>query len=432
MDGTPSRHEKSLGLLTTKFVSLLQEAKDGVLDLKVAADTLAVRQKRRIYDITNVLEGIGLIEKKSKNSIQWKGAGPGCNTQEVSDRLEQLKVEIEELNNQEQELDLHRSWIEQSIRNITEDLENKPLSYIRHEDVCDCFKGETLLTIMAPTGTHLEVPLPDATAGPEKKYQIHLKSHSGAVSVMLVNMDSAQELPTVVAIPIVDDQKKDGDSTVDDTETVPVVSNVSVSPPPVELKKDATQLPKPSQITTRSLAVKLQQLQQQQQLLQQQVEPKITRQTAKANTRNASQAQEPVPMETSPANSPPPVRRQSPRKAAQQQQLKTTQNQTSIKNEQVVVDKTSATPVTHTATLTPATEPVKFNPAEVLKGLGSEMIVDSEGSIYTGEFIDDLMSSEIFSPLLRLSPPPSDRDYFFNLDDNEGLCDLFDIPLLST
>lgn len=39
---------------------------------KQAADTLAVRQKRRIYDITNVLEGIDLIEKKSKNSIQWK------------------------------------------------------------------------------------------------------------------------------------------------------------------------------------------------------------------------------------------------------------------------------------------------------------------------------------------------------------------------
>ncbi len=37
-----------------------------------AADTLNVKQKRRIYDITNVLEGIGLIEKKNKNSIQWK------------------------------------------------------------------------------------------------------------------------------------------------------------------------------------------------------------------------------------------------------------------------------------------------------------------------------------------------------------------------
>lgn len=34
---TPSRHEKSLGLLTIKFVNLLQEAQDGVLDLKVVS-----------------------------------------------------------------------------------------------------------------------------------------------------------------------------------------------------------------------------------------------------------------------------------------------------------------------------------------------------------------------------------------------------------
>ena len=37
-----------------------------------AVDLLEVKQKRRIYDITNVLEGIGLIEKESKNSIRWK------------------------------------------------------------------------------------------------------------------------------------------------------------------------------------------------------------------------------------------------------------------------------------------------------------------------------------------------------------------------
>lgn len=32
-----SRFEKSLGLLTTRFVNLLQEARDGVLDLKVVS-----------------------------------------------------------------------------------------------------------------------------------------------------------------------------------------------------------------------------------------------------------------------------------------------------------------------------------------------------------------------------------------------------------
>lgn len=42
------------------------------MDLNEAALQLKV-QKRRIYDITNVLEGIGLIEKTIKNKIRWTG-----------------------------------------------------------------------------------------------------------------------------------------------------------------------------------------------------------------------------------------------------------------------------------------------------------------------------------------------------------------------
>lgn len=47
------RYDSSLGLLTKKFVSLIQNAEEGVLDLNLAATALNV-QKRRIYDITNV------------------------------------------------------------------------------------------------------------------------------------------------------------------------------------------------------------------------------------------------------------------------------------------------------------------------------------------------------------------------------------------
>lgn len=67
----PSRYDSSLGLLTQKFMDLVKKSKQGDLDLNEASRILSV-QKRRIYDITNVLEGVGLIEKKSKNHILWK------------------------------------------------------------------------------------------------------------------------------------------------------------------------------------------------------------------------------------------------------------------------------------------------------------------------------------------------------------------------
>ncbi|NXH11523.1 E2F5 factor, partial [Bucco capensis] len=198
-----SRHEKSLGLLTTKFVSLLQEAKDGVLDLKAAADTLAVRQKRRIYDITNVLEGIDLIEKKSKNSIQWKGVGAGCNTKEVIDRLRYLEAEIEDLELKEKELDQQKLWLQQSIKNVMDDSTNH--QYPFKLMICNCFNGDTLLAIQAPCGTQLEVPIPEMGQNGQKKYQINLKSSSGPIHVLLINKESSSSKPMVFPVPPPDD-----------------------------------------------------------------------------------------------------------------------------------------------------------------------------------------------------------------------------------
>merc|ERR1712071_532911 len=194
-----SRFEKSLGLLTTRFVNLLQEARDGVLDLKVAADTLAVRQKRRIYDITNVLEGIGLIEKKSKNSIQWRGAGPGCNTQEIGEKLARLRSEVAALELLESNLDQHKQWMQQSFRNTSEDHVNSRLAYITHEDLCSSFEGDTLLAIRAPPHTHLEVPIPEDDQ--KRQFQIHLKSQTVPIHVLLVNKESEGTSPIAVPVP---------------------------------------------------------------------------------------------------------------------------------------------------------------------------------------------------------------------------------------
>lgn len=60
----------SLGLLTRRFLELLLAAPDGSVDLRQMATNLQTRQ-RRIYDITNVLTGINLIEKQSASRIKW-------------------------------------------------------------------------------------------------------------------------------------------------------------------------------------------------------------------------------------------------------------------------------------------------------------------------------------------------------------------------
>lgn len=65
-----SRDDTSLSFLTRRFAELLSRSADGVLDLNVVSQELSA-PKRRVYDVTNVLEGIQLIKKKSKNNIQW-------------------------------------------------------------------------------------------------------------------------------------------------------------------------------------------------------------------------------------------------------------------------------------------------------------------------------------------------------------------------
>ena len=98
---TKPRNENSLGVLTRKFVDLIKKSTDLTLDLNEAVKRLDV-QKRRIYDITNVLEGIGYIEKLSKNKIKWIGQNEESNyIQEIKD----LTGKIHNLEGEEQKID---------------------------------------------------------------------------------------------------------------------------------------------------------------------------------------------------------------------------------------------------------------------------------------------------------------------------------------
>lgn len=187
------RYEKSLGLLTTRFVSLLQAANNGVLDLKIATDLLAVRQKRRIYDITNVLEGIGLIEKRSKNSIQWKGAGPDGNATEVGKKVNLLRKQINLLEQREELLDKQKHWIEQSIKNILDDPDNDAMTFVSEGDIKKCFEDDQILVLEAPLGADLSVGrIPNKEK--ESQFFLHVKS-SEPVGVILLCDKEKEKVP---------------------------------------------------------------------------------------------------------------------------------------------------------------------------------------------------------------------------------------------
>ncbi|CAF1815313.1 transcription factor E2FA-like isoform X1 [Brassica napus] len=188
---TPSgscRYDSSLGLLTKKFVNLIKQAKDGMLDLNKAAETLEV-QKRRIYDITNVLEGIDLIEKPLKNRILWKGVDalrPGDVDADVSD----VQAEIENLSLEEQALDNQIRETEQRLRDLSENEKNQKWLFVTEEDIKSLpgFQNQTLIAVKAPHGTTLEVPDPDEAVGhPQRRYRIILRSTMGPIDVYLVS-----------------------------------------------------------------------------------------------------------------------------------------------------------------------------------------------------------------------------------------------------
>ncbi|TKY53142.1 Transcription factor E2FA [Spatholobus suberectus] len=182
------RYDSSLGLLTKKFINLVKHAKDGILDLNKAAETLEV-QKRRIYDITNVLEGIGLIEKNIKNRIHWKGIESSTSGQ-VDGDISVLKAEVEKLSLEEQGLDDQIREMQERLRNLSEDENNQKCLFVTEEDIkgLPCFQNETLIAIKAPHGTTLEVPDPEeAVDYPQRRYRIILRSTMGPIDVYLIS-----------------------------------------------------------------------------------------------------------------------------------------------------------------------------------------------------------------------------------------------------
>ncbi|KAH8063387.1 hypothetical protein JL722_2555 [Aureococcus anophagefferens] len=192
-----TRYDSSLGLLTKRFVALIKDAPGGILDLNQAATQLEV-QKRRIYDITNVLEGIGLIEKRTKNNIAWKGSGVAPTDADAA-TLAEVRADGARLAREEAALDRCVEHL-QRARSDFQRLHADELK-VTHADLRTIpgLARETVVALRAPPGTVLEVPdLDDGMEGSgSRRYQLQLRSPAAPIEVFLLDKDFVFDIGNV-------------------------------------------------------------------------------------------------------------------------------------------------------------------------------------------------------------------------------------------
>ena len=129
--GSRARNESSLSVLTKKFLELLNKSPNGTVDLNDTVEILGV-QKRRIYDITNVLEGIGYIKKHQKNKVRLIDQE---NEEGMDKEIEWLKRKYQEVQEQERSSEEQILQVQDEIERIMNDQALMEFAYLTEDDI---------------------------------------------------------------------------------------------------------------------------------------------------------------------------------------------------------------------------------------------------------------------------------------------------------
>lgn len=134
-------------------MNLLYESPKGVVDLRKASELLGVT-KRRLYDIVNVLQGVGILKKFSVNKVQlnsdqvnyWHNFNAGL-----------LRDIVNSLENEEKVLDERLEECKEIISRLS--YQAGIYSYLPYNDLVNVaeYVDQTLLIVKAPLGAEFNV-----------------------------------------------------------------------------------------------------------------------------------------------------------------------------------------------------------------------------------------------------------------------------------
>lgn len=179
-----ARSENSLYNLTRRFLKLVGTAPDHNISIQQASVDLNVG-KRRIYDITNVLEGLGLLSKWSVSSARWVGGsidryildgedkenrdGAGLDAEGIlrGDGLDETLCRLNE----------EISMLSQSEKNLAN-------AYVTYADLqgLPSLGNSLVFAVKAPSETTMEYPRYE-----KGFYKLKLSSEQGAINIFYVS-----------------------------------------------------------------------------------------------------------------------------------------------------------------------------------------------------------------------------------------------------
>ncbi|KAH0790013.1 transcription factor E2F [Histomonas meleagridis] len=165
--------KKTLVNLTQDFLRVLMAANGQELDLSQVEKTLDA-SKRRIYDVTNVLAGIGVIERTGKSKVRWVG-----NKVNVDDN-----AAYRDLLHHESELERLTKMVDDSLAELDSTQDFQSFAWVSEKDIM-CLKGNSDISIFAlrgPSDLSIQVP--------EEEGNIHrliCKSNQGTIDLIQVN-----------------------------------------------------------------------------------------------------------------------------------------------------------------------------------------------------------------------------------------------------
>ena len=146
------RQENSLCQLTKKVLEYIKNKKKLNININELVKDLCVK-KRRIYDITNVLQGIGYIEKKGKNEIIW------LKNQIFNKKDSKSKNNFFKMNNQMNEINNLINITKEEFVSISRKREFNKFGYITFNDLENISQNEKIdfFIVKADKGTKIEI-----------------------------------------------------------------------------------------------------------------------------------------------------------------------------------------------------------------------------------------------------------------------------------